>query len=317
MCGLLAITFFIALFLSLKPIKIDTLNSHSNPSNNYQESIKRIQEQQNNSPKNVAPTGHSIVKVHGHMVKNVIVFFHGFTSSPRQFENLGKKFFNLGYNVYIPRMPHHGLNDQMNSLNQLTAEELVKTGDEAVDIANGLGEKVTIVGLSMGGAIAGWLAQFRLDVDKTVIIAPTFGTARIPNFFFKHTVNYFLTAPNHFIWWDSKQKSNLQRPTGTYQGFPSRTLGEVRRLGWGMQQFSKKIKPTAKSILMITNANDDAVSKEGIDNIVKNWERNNYPVQNFEFSKNLNLGHDLIDPGQPNQNIFIVYPKIIELIENK
>jgi len=42
---------------------------------------------------------------------------------------------------------------------------------------------------------------------------------------------------------------------------------------------------------------------------------NGYPVERYEFPKDLALNHDLIDPEQPNQNIALVYPKIIELIE--
>ena len=316
--GLLAVAALIVLFLSLKPIKVDTLVSNPQPSQSYQESIKRIQEIRTNDAKGLAPTGHLILMDHGRKVKKVIVFFHGFTSSPRQFKSLGERFYKLGYNVYIPRIPHHGMNDQMlSNLNHLTAEKLIQTSDQAVDVAQGLGEQVIVVGLSMGGAMAGWLAQFRLDIEKAVIIAPTFGTARVPSYFLKHSANYFLSVPNHFIWWDSRQKSNLIRPTGTYQGFPSRAMGEVRRLGLSVKELSKRMRPRAQSILMITNANDDAVSKEGVDVVVNNWKSQGFPVSSFEFSKESNLGHDLIDPEQRNQNVALVYPKIIELIDAK
>ena len=201
-------------------------------------------------------------------------------------------------------------------LEELTAEKLISFGVKSVDTARGLGNHVIVVGLSMGGAITGWLAHFRSDIDKAVIIAPTFGTARVPNIFLKPMINYFLTIPNHFVWWDSKKKFNLKRPTGTYQGFSSRAFGEIRRLGWVVQTISKKIKPSANSILMITNTNDDAVNKQGIDFVMNNWKMNGYPVQSFEFSKDLELGHDIIDPEQSHQNTSVVYPKIIELIES-
>ncbi|NJP05385.1 MAG: alpha/beta hydrolase [Chloroflexaceae bacterium] len=46
---------------------------------------------------------------------------------------------------------------------------------ESVDIARGLGRHVTIAGISVGGTIAGWAAQFRADVDCAVLIAPALG----------------------------------------------------------------------------------------------------------------------------------------------
>ena len=166
----------------------------------------------------------------------------------------------------------------------------------------------------MGGVIAGWVAQNRPDVDRVVVIAPNFGTYRVPNILLKPTIVFLMTSPNRFVWWDPKLKSQLKRPTGTYQGFYSRALGEIRRLGWAVQKASKENKPKAGSILVVTNANDQAVSQEGIDVIVNNWQRHSDQVQRFEFARDLQLGHDLIDPEQPNQQVESVYPRLITLI---
>lgn len=316
--GFLGIAFLVVLFLSLKPIKIGTLISNPRPSQSYQESIIRIQELQKHAPKELASTGHLILMDHGQKVEKAIVFFHGFTSSPRQFKDLGERFYQRGYNVYIPRIPHHGMNDQRRShLDELTAEKLVQTCDEAVDIAQGLGDHVTVVGLSMGGVMAGWTAQFRSDVNLAVIIAPNFGTYRIPNFLLKQTINLLYTIPDHFIWWDPKQKSRLKRPTGTYHGFSSQAMAEIRRLGWSVQTLGKNLKPKARSMLVITNENDNAVNNENIGLIINNWIAHDYQVQTYAFPKELKLGHDLIDPEQTNQQVSVVYPKMIGLIAIK
>jgi len=89
---------------------------------------------------------------HGERVNNAVVFLHGFTSCPDQFDQLGRLYYEKGYNVYIPRLPRHGDRDPLGlSLQGLTAEELAEAAMQAVDIAQGLGERVLVSGLS-GGA---------------------------------------------------------------------------------------------------------------------------------------------------------------------
>ena len=58
------------------------------------------------------------------------------------------------------------------SLASLTSEGLIAYGNEAVDVATGLGDKVTVLGLSGGGAVAAYLAQSRADIDLAVPVAP-------------------------------------------------------------------------------------------------------------------------------------------------
>src|SRR5207245_6985782 len=67
---------------------------------------------------------------------------------------LGEMFHALGHNVLIARFPHHGLKDRLTTDQvHLTAEELVGLVDEVMDIARGLGDHITLVGLSGGGVM--------------------------------------------------------------------------------------------------------------------------------------------------------------------
>jgi len=38
-------------------------------------------------------------------------------------------------------------------------------------------------------------------------------------------------------------------------------------------------------------------------------------VQTYQFPADLHLGHDLIDVQDPDQNVAVVYPELIELID--
>ena len=306
----------VLLYLFFKAIDISSLVSQPHPVKSFEESLRRIAVLQSKDPQGLEPASPSIFLHHGHRTSKAIVFFHGFTSTPRQFRTLGEEFYKQGYNVFIPRIPFHGFTEtQSKELRKLTAEDLVLISDEAVDIAQGLGEKVIVAGLSMGGVMAGWLAQSRSDIDMTVLIAPNFGTYHVPEYFLKPSINFLLFSPNRFVWWDAQLKRNLKRPPGTYYGFYSRALGEIRRLGWFVLIKGRNLKPPAASILVITNANDQAVSKAGTDLIVRNWFKTApEKLRLYEFPQKLKLDHDLIDPLQPNQNIQAVYPTLFYLI---
>lgn len=306
----------VVIILRFYPVKTGTLTSCPRPSHSYEESVRRIQALRNSDPPAVIPDGRLIFLDQGKTAPHVIVFFHGFTNSPRQFKALGEEFYKRGYNVLIPRIPHHGLRDRMGKdLASLTAEELKATCEEAVDIAQGLGTHVTVAGLSMGGVMAGWAAQFRDDVDQAVLIAPNFGTFRVPAWLARHTINFLTLWPDRFVWWDRRLKTAAPGPESAYYGFSSRALGEIRRLGWAVQAQGQLSAPGAESILLITNAHDKAVKKESIAIIQNNWERaGSGRIRCYEFPEDLKLNHDLIDPRQPDQKIQLVYPKVLGLI---
>lgn len=222
----------LTVFLCLRPIKTDSLVLASDPCQTYQESLLRIKALEAEDPSDVDPAGRAILMSHGKKVERAIVFLHGFTNSPRQFEALGKAFYNLGFNVFIPRVSYHGLKQTRSfELAKLTAEDLVSVSNQAVDIARGLGEQVSVVGLSMGGVMAGWVAQVRWDVDLAVLIAPNFGTYKVPGFLLKPSINYLTLQRDSFVWWDSRMKKQMQRPPGVYFGFSSSTPNSPKQ-GW-------------------------------------------------------------------------------------
>ncbi len=316
LCVVLWLIVFLMILLFFKPIKTDSLALVSNPSITYEESLSRIKALESQDSGNVDTAGRAILMSHGKKVERVIVFFHGFTNSPRQFEALGKEFYKLGFNVFIPRVSYHGLRQASSSeLSKLTAEDLVSVSNQAVDIAQGLGKHVSVVGLSMGGVMAGWVAQVRGDVNLAVLIAPNFGTYKVPGFLLKSSINFLILKRDTFIWWDFQKKNFLPRPQTAYVGFSSRALGEIRRLGYYVQVLAEHLGPQAQSILVVTNANDYAVSRKGIDAVIHRWQKNDVKrIKVFEFEKSLKLGHDIIDPEQPFANVAVVYPKLITLI---
>lgn len=313
---LLILLFFVG-FLFVKPVSTRLLVSKVDPSRSYRESVRRIHDLRVIDGEDVSWDGHLIFLTHGDKMQNVIVFFHGSTNSPRQFEALGKIFYEKGYNVLIPRVPHHGLKDRMTEDHaKLTALELIKLSDESVDIAQGLGKHISVVGLSMGANMASWVAQNRSDVSKAVIISPFWGWRGLPSGFLKPTINLLLTLPNMFLWWDQKVKIALLGPESAYYRFSTRGLAQIMLLGWIVIKEARSSVPKTRTIVFITNALDDSVNEKIFNRVTDSWQGNSgVKMARFQFDKSLGVLHDLIDPDQPYQKTAVVYPKLIELIE--
>jgi len=291
-----------------------------NPVENYQEAISRIQEMQVEEAglPDLSPECGSILMTHEGRSENAIVFLHGFTSCPDQFAALGEEYFDQGYNVFIPRQPRHGIQEYDGApLKGLTAEELASFGTRVADIAQGLGDRVVVVGLSGGGSVATWLAQEREDIDLAVPIAPFLGIGFIPRPLTRPLTNLILLIPDFHQWWDPvHQLSNPLSAPYSYRGYQMHALFENLRLGFSAEEDAKKVKPAAGSILVITNANDGSVNNEVVAEFEQLWlEHGEQFLQTYQFEKELEIPHDMITVSRPNGRIDIVYPKLMELIQ--
>jgi len=239
------------------------------------------------------------------------------TSCPDQFAQLGHEYYEQGYNVYFPRVPRHGIKDRLgNPLKGLNAEEMAEFASGSVDIAQGLGERVIVVGLSGGGSMTTWLSQYRADVDLAVPIAPFLGIGFIPRVLNRPLTNIMLRIPDFFQWWDPVNKENNPNSMPySYTRYPTHALFENLRLGYAAEADARRGKPAAGAVLTITNANDSSVNNAVIRDFEQVWRENGDDcVKTFQFEKELRLPHDLITVGRPDSRVELVYPKLHELI---
>ena len=300
----------IALFI---PWKIADLSSHPHPARDYQDAVRRIDTLKAGETA-LNPVCRTQFMTHGQRVDRAIVFVHGYTTCPQQFNELGKRFYALGYNVLIAPVPHHGLLDRMTDEQaRLSAEEIAVYTDQVMDIARGLGAHVAMAGISLGGIATAWAAQNRSDLDLAVLIAPGFGYKQIPTFWTVPIANLFQILPVSFDWWTPALKEN-GGPSYAYPRYSRRTLGEIMRLGFAVQAAARRAAPAARAIVVVTNAADPAVNNELTAQVVQDWRAQGANLSTYEFGIQLGLGHDIIDPGDQNGNIELVYPRLIELI---
>ncbi|MGB3702307.1 MAG: alpha/beta fold hydrolase [Anaerolineales bacterium] len=316
--AIILLIIIILIFLGLRPFKLNS-EVRSNPASSYEDAAARIEAIQSEEAElgELNPVCGTRLLAHGKQVENAIVFLHGFTSCPDQFGQLGQEFFEKGYNVYIPRTPRHGIKDRLgNPLKGLTAEELAEFASRSADIAQGLGERVIVTGLSGGGSMTTWLSQERPDVDLAVPISPFVGIGFIPRILNRPLTNLVLRLPDFFQWWDPINKENNPNSAPySYTRYPTHALFENMRLGFAAEEDAKRVKPAAGAILVITNANDGSINNDVVAEFEAMWrEHGEQFLFSYQFPKELNLPHDLITVGRPDGNIELVYSKLHELI---
>lgn len=293
-----------------------TLSSYQHTTHSYSQALQSIEYLRMQEPDGMNPDGKLQLMTHGEKVSRVIILVHGFTSCPRQFTDLGQRFHNLGYNVLIVPLPYHGLADRMTIAHGLLkADQLSAYADQTVDVAQGLGKQVVMMGLSAGGIITAFAAQTRSDLALAVVISPAFGAKLIPKSLTAVVANVALLLPDMFIWWDPQLKENVPPPYA-YPRFSTHGLAQIMRLGFAVQKMAKHKPPAAKRLVIVLNANDPSVNNSITMDVVKLWQAHGTDVTTYEFEADLKLGHDLIDPNQPDQQVDIVYPRLIELVNH-
>ena len=300
-------------YLLLRPWNISNLASHPRPVQSYAEAIQRIDVLREQERTGMNPDCQLQLMTHDKKVDHAIILVHGYTNCPQQFKDLGQRFYDLGYNVLIAPLPHHGLADRMSeSQGQLKAEELAAYADETVDIAQGLGSKVTMMGISAGGVTTAWAAQNRSDMDLAVIISPALGFKQIPTALTAAVMNISTYLPDAFAWWDPELQEKAP-PSHTYPRYSRHALVQILRLGFATQAAAQNKQPAAKRIVVVFNPTDDAINNQMVTALVKNWQVHQANLSTYAFDSALHLHHDLIDPAQPYQQTDIVYPLLIDL----
>jgi alpha-beta hydrolase superfamily lysophospholipase len=299
---------------------IGELESHPSPVASYEEAIARVKAMQEKDNQDLTRDV-CITKLydHGKQTEHVIILIHGFTNCPEQFAELGRQHFEAGNNVLIPRMPYHGLTDRLtDALVNLTAEELAVFGDRVINIAQGLGKKTTVMGISGSGTLVAWLAQNRADIDYAFAIAPLFGLAFVPSTLTKLFERVALHLPNSFIWWDPRTKAD--NPFSIYYAYPRyplRALVQFLRLAMITRAQAEKSPPIAGHLTMIINDAEPAVSNAEILRILRLWRKHgSVNINEVHFEKEMNLPHDIITPGTPGVPMADIQPRLISAVRD-
>ncbi len=97
---------------------------------------------------------------HDAPVQNGIVLVHGLTDSPYFMRAIGQRFYNWGFNVYIPLLDKHGLKNP-EGMKGVKLKRWTDNVAYAITVAKEDSARISIGGLSTGGALSLDEALFR------------------------------------------------------------------------------------------------------------------------------------------------------------
>jgi pimeloyl-ACP methyl ester carboxylesterase len=300
----------LVIIVGIIPVSKEGLASSPDPVASYDEAVQRFDAILAEEKSIVSDAADSQLMTYGEQTERVYVLVHGWTNSPRQFQELGELLYERGINVLIHRIPYHGLESHsVGELKNIEIEDLSAYGDETIDIATGLGEEVHVIGLSVGGEIASWIAQNRSDVERVMVVSPMFGMDHLPGFEDTFLMNLFLRVPNINI-----LDPNEPVRDHVYRGQSTRGVAEAMMFGETVFTQAGNSGPAAGQIILVTNGNDTTVDNRHAEELVAIWENWGEAIVRYEFPKSLGFPHNSIDVSEPDTDTGVVYAKILELL---
>jgi carboxylesterase len=263
----------------------------------------------------VGESGRSIRLTHGARAPKVFVLLHGLTSSPPQFAELGRLLHERGANVLIPRLPRHGQQDRLsNILEGLTKEELTGFATQTLVDARQWGDRVIVVGFSLGGLIALWMAQHEM-VERVIAIAPFLGVVWLPQRWSSFAAALTLRLPNRFLWWNPVLRER-QMPAHGYPRYSTHSVAQMYVMASELFADAMKSAPATRDILLVVNDREMAVNNHSAARLARLWQQRSGTRVVTHRLHGLPLSHDIIEPLRSPEIVRRIYPTLVELADS-
>lgn len=184
-----------------------------------------------------------------------------------------------------------------------------------MDVAAGLGDEVTVLGLSGGGVVAAYLAQAREDVDLAIPTAPFLGLRSVPTLLTSALINLADLLPP--IGWGIPESMASGGEYAPYAGLDNstRAAAAYMRLGRMVLDDAARNPHRAGRTVTVVNEGDDTVNNELGDELTSRW-RALAPGATGEhrFPASLALPHDLVGPDRVDEQTSVTYPVLLGLV---
>ena len=129
-----------------------------------------------------------------------VLLLHGFGDTPQTLALLARHLHKCGYSLYVPLLPGHGRD--MNAFKKTGATEWIDAARNAFIEMRSRHDEVSLVGLSMGGALATIVASEEAEIRALVLIAPYLAMPRLLG----------LAAATHRLWGKFAGELNSRDP---------------------------------------------------------------------------------------------------------
>jgi hypothetical protein len=299
--------------------RVPEFKMNPQPSGSFEESLRMfdsLQEKESQLP--LGEAGPSRLFHHGRKTDRAFVLMHGLTNCPEQFVPLAKQLHAAGYNVILPRARLAGFKDRLNGeQGQQTAQDLIDQAAIGLDIAAGLGDHVTLVGLSGSAVAATWTAQNRDGIDDLMVMAPFFSMHGKPAGLIDTVAVILSWLPNFYLWWDPVKKDAIPGPAYAYPRFGTRCMADSIQLSRNIRSHLQERPLRSKRAIFVTTAIDEGANNEVTASIVDSLSRQNGSTEIIahEFPAAQAIPHDMIDPAQPGANTPLVYKTVLDLLK--
>jgi carboxylesterase len=181
-----------------------------------------------------------------------VLLLHGFGDTPQTLALLARKLHKSGYSLYAPLLPGHGRD--MAAFENSRASQWIAAARKAFVDMRGRHDSVSVVGLSMGGALSVLIAAEMNDIPAVVLIAPYVGMSRLLR----------AAAATHWIWGRFAGELNGRSPRSihdtiereknlAYGAVTGRALHELSRV----VRLARKALPRVKAPTLIIQSRED------------------------------------------------------------
>jgi carboxylesterase len=146
-----------------------------------------------------------------------VLLLHGFGDTPQTLSLLARKLARSGYGVFAPLLPGHGRD--MAAFRRSRSTEWIDAARESLERMQSRYDVVSVVGLSMGGALAVVIAADSNSIASLVLIAPYVGMP----------IELRLAAATHWMWGPFAGEINARSPRSIHD-----PIERERNLAYGM-----------------------------------------------------------------------------------
>ena len=282
----------------------------------FEDALARVRSIQARDDVSILPVGRTALYDHGHQTERAVVLFHGFTNCPAQYALFAQRLHARGCNVLVPRLPEHGdVNRMTTRLERMTADQVCALAMEAIDAARGLGRRLVVHGISLGGVLTAWLATRRGDIDRCVALSPAFGIDHIWFPFSVYAAGWMRAMPpSRYAWWDPRLKEAIT-PSHAYPRYPLRALGECYKIGeWTLGAQAPLAGRRRTQMIFALNPLDPAVNSSVPAQLAEYWRGTGMLASSVVWLEGFPAMHDVIEPENPHQCIARCYPPLLDLI---
>jgi len=270
----------------------------------WQTSLDLVAEMTAADDDSIAPDCRTQFLNHGAPTPTVHVLLHGYTNAPAQFREIAQACFDDGANVLIPRIPYHGYLDPMTrELSNLTPDVLEAFCNQVIDASAGLGDRLIVTGLSLGGLLVGYVGKMRDEVAEARLISPFIQPKAVPEWVGRPFDAAMRALPDIYSWWNPKLQEKEISGTWATPKFSMKAVAAQIAFRHHTEQLDSARTNRLERVLLMVNDADIAVRNDVARRFVaEQLEPLSETTEVAELNKALGFTHDVFEPNGDNRD---------------